>query len=55
MPEQVKSPHSSPPKGGLKGCLAFIGFVVLGALILVGIRSIVGEASPVADITAQRV
>lgn len=51
---EPSSKHPAPPpKSNLRGCLAIIGLIVLGAIILVGIRSMVGEASPVADITAR--
>lgn len=48
----IKQP-APPPKSALKGCLAIIGLIVLGAAILVGIRSMVGKAAPVADITTR--
>lgn len=44
---------SSPPKTAFKGCLAIIALIVLGALILTGIRSIVGDASPAVQTAAQ--
>ena len=46
-------PAPSPPKTAVKGCLAIIALVVLGALVLIGIRSIVGEASPTVQAVAQ--
>ena len=53
MSEPTSKQPAPRPKSAFMGCLAIIGLIVLGAAILVGIRSIVGEASPVADITAQ--
>jgi hypothetical protein len=48
-----RKPASSPPKTAVKGCLSIIALIVLGAIILMGIRAMVVETPPKPQTAAQ--